>query len=117
MYRPLSAVFAVASTLSVTVFAAPSPLTPPTGAAGKTCTISWTPDTTGTWKETNIELMSGNNQAMTHVTTVATVDTTSAAPSTFTYPCPDVSPNSVVYFYQFSHSTEPTNLVWTTRFG
>jgi len=35
---------------------------------GGTCTISWTPDTAGTWKTLNIELMTGDNIDMVHLT-------------------------------------------------
>src|SRR6266851_10420878 len=36
--------------------------------AGAACPISWTPDTTGTWKTLNIELMTGDNNNMVHLT-------------------------------------------------
>ncbi|KAG8901120.1 hypothetical protein FRB99_005552 [Tulasnella sp. 403] len=29
----------------------------------------------------------------------------------------DVTVNSVIYFYQYSHAEEPNNLIWTTRWG
>ena len=35
---------------------------------GGKCTFTWTPDTTGVWKEMNVELMTGDNQAMVHLT-------------------------------------------------
>ena len=35
---------------------------------GEQCTFTWNPDTTGTWKETNVELMTGNNLQMIHLT-------------------------------------------------
>ncbi|KAG8914604.1 hypothetical protein FRC01_003993, partial [Tulasnella sp. 417] len=94
----------------------PAPLTPPTTPVGGDCVISWTPDATGAWKETNIQLMTGDNWNMVPITTIATVDTTSAAATSYTWTCPDVSPNAPIYFYQFSHAAEPANLVWTTRF-
>ncbi|KAG9018348.1 hypothetical protein FRB93_000051 [Tulasnella sp. JGI-2019a] len=94
----------------------PTPLTPPNGQVGE-CDILWTPDTTGKWTQTNIELMTGSNQAMMHITTVATVDTTANAASNFTYPCPNVIPTANIYWYQFSHAAEPANLIWTTRFA
>jgi len=61
--------------------------------------------------------MTGSNLAMVHLTTVATVDTTAAAATTYTWVCPDVTLNSAVYFYQFSHAEEPNNLQWTTRWA
>jgi len=112
---------AVASVLALawasSALADPSPLTPATGIEGGPCLISWTPDTTGTWTETNIELMTGSNQAMIHLTTVATIDTTSAAATTYTWTCPEVTVTSAIYFYQFSHASAPTDLLWTTRWG
>ncbi|PAV19750.1 ser-thr-rich glycosyl-phosphatidyl-inositol-anchored membrane family [Pyrrhoderma noxium] len=80
---------------------------------GETCTIQWAVDTTGTWTETNIELMTGSNLAMVHLTTVATVDGTKE--SSYSWTCPEVTPNSAIYFYQFSSPAEPTNLTWTGR--
>lgn len=94
----------------------PAPLTPPTSNVGTDCVISWSPDTTGKWTQTNIQLMTGDNWNMVPITTIATVDTTSSAATTYTWTCPDVSPNAPIYFYQFSHAAEPANLVWTTRF-
>jgi len=99
--------------------AAPTPLTPVPAPAGGNCVISWTPDPTGTWKDTVIELMTGDNENMIHLTTVTntTVDTTSGAPATLTWTCPDVSLYAAVYFYQFSHVEEPSALTWTTRWA
>jgi len=102
---------------AASVLAQPSPLTPATADEGANCVISWSPDTTGTWTQTNIQLMGGSNLQMIPITTVATVDTTSASATTYTWPCPAVTPNSAIYFYQFSHSTEPNVLQWTTRFA
>ena len=49
----------------------------PTGPApgdifneGTTCNIAWTADTTGAWKTTNIELMTGDNLNMVHLTSM-----------------------------------------------
>jgi len=114
MFAITSAIFLA---LASSALADPSPLTPSTANTGSPCLISWTPDTSGLWNETVIELMTGPNQDMMHVTTVTTVDTTSAAPSTFTWTCPDVTLNAAVYWYQFSHAAQPTNLLWSTRFA
>ena len=35
---------------------------------GSNCTFSWMPDPAGLWKETNVELMSGDNWNMIHLT-------------------------------------------------
>lgn len=76
---------------------------------GTNCEVDWSPDTTGTWKTLNIELMTGDNLNMVHLTSmfslglskrasfdpfpsppaVASVDGT-VSPGTFSYPCPDV---------------------------
>ena len=39
---------------------------------GATCHIAWDPDTTGVWKVMNIELMSGSNLQMNHITSELT---------------------------------------------
>jgi hypothetical protein len=47
----------------------PSPDTPDGELkAGGNCIISWTPDKTGVWKTTYIELMAGSNFHMEHIT-------------------------------------------------
>ncbi|KAG8936010.1 hypothetical protein FRC02_005206 [Tulasnella sp. 418] len=114
----LSAAILATFALVSGVVAQPSPLTPSTANEGAPCVITWEPDTTGEWKETNIQLMTGDNINMLHITTVTTLDTTKPAPdNTFTWPCPAVNPNSLIYFYQFSTASDPTNLQWTTRFA
>lgn len=101
------------------VRADPTPTTPgPNDVfnAGGQCTIAWTPDTTGIWTVMNIELMTGSNSQMVFLTTVATVDGTSTTNATFSYPCPAVTPNSAIYFYQFT-SPASNDTLWTTRFA
>ncbi|KAF8888077.1 hypothetical protein BD779DRAFT_1419571, partial [Infundibulicybe gibba] len=84
--------------------------------AGATCHVSWDgdKDSTTAWKNMSIQLMSGSNTAMTHITTVATGQdgTTSGV---FDFPCPNVIPNSAIYFYQFTAPGSPDK-TWTTRF-
>jgi hypothetical protein len=62
-----------------------------------------------------IELNTGDNFNMKHLTTVTMVDGTDASVTTYSWTCPDVTPNSNIYFYQFSSpvSTQPS---WTGRF-
>jgi len=104
--------------LASSALADPSPLTPATSNEGGPCVISWSPDTTGKWTDTNIELMTGENQNMIHITTVVSgLDTTSAAATSYSWTCPEVTPNAAIYWYQFSHAEEPTNLIWTTRWA
>jgi len=80
------------------------------------CNIAWTLDTNATkpWTTMNIELMTGSNAQMVHMRTVATVDATKQ--TTFSWICPEVNPNAPIYFYQFSCPSDPTDLMWVTRF-
>jgi len=108
----------LASLAVVSVHADPNPTAPGPGDSfneGTQCSIAWDADTSGVWKVMNIELMSGSNLNMNHITTVATVDGTDPTKSPFTYPCPSVTPNSAIYFYQFT-SPASTTTYWTTRF-
>jgi hypothetical protein len=48
---------------------------------------------------------------------VATVDGTDASNNTFKYPCPGVTPNAPIFFYQFTSPFAPLSATtWTTRF-
>ncbi|KAJ7272620.1 hypothetical protein B0H12DRAFT_588674 [Mycena haematopus] len=85
---------------------------------GTTCHIAWDGDTTSgsatAWKNMAIQLMTGPNNPMVNVTTVATgLDGTVAG--TYDYTCPQVTPNAPIYFYQFTSGGTP-NITWTTRF-
>ncbi|KAI0332741.1 hypothetical protein GY45DRAFT_1360094 [Cubamyces sp. BRFM 1775] len=84
---------------------------------GANCTFSWTPDPSGVWKQTDVELMTGDNFNMVFLTTVASFDGTDASLTSFSYPCPEVEPNSAIYFYQFSSPAAQGSLMWTTRFA
>ncbi|KAJ6605800.1 hypothetical protein B0H10DRAFT_2161982 [Mycena sp. CBHHK59/15] len=85
---------------------------------GTTCHIGWAGDSgsgsTTAWKNMAIELMTGPNEAMVHITTVATGQDGTVA-GTFDYTCPEVTPNSPIYFYQFT-SGGTSNFTWTGRF-
>jgi hypothetical protein len=85
---------------------------------GTKCHIGWAGDTdsgsTTAWKNMAIELMTGSNEKMVHVTTVATQQD-GTVPGVWDYDCPEVTPNSDIYFYQFT-SAGTTNVTWTTRF-
>lgn len=61
-----------------------------------------------------IQLMTGDNYNMVHITTVAT-GRDGTADGTFDWICPEVIPNSAIYFYQFRSPHTP-NYQWTTRF-
>ncbi|EJU06048.1 hypothetical protein DACRYDRAFT_37527, partial [Dacryopinax primogenitus] len=85
--------------------------------AGGQCPISWMPDTTGTWKNVTIQLMSGQNLAMTPVALVAeNVDGTDPSLTPYNWTCPEVDPNSAIYFYQFSQDGADSPS-WTARFA
>ena len=61
----------VAAIPVVTVFAVIGPLEPAPGDVfkpGSACTIAWSTDKTGEWTEMNIELMTGANEDMVHLT-------------------------------------------------
>ncbi|KAF7356992.1 hypothetical protein MVEN_01035800 [Mycena venus] len=83
---------------------------------GAKCHVGWAGDTnsTTTWKNMAIELMTGSNEKMVHLTTVATGQD-GTVNGVFDYDCPEVTPNSPIYFYQFT-SGETSVIAWTTRF-
>ncbi|KAG8722702.1 hypothetical protein FRC08_012581 [Ceratobasidium sp. 394] len=114
------AVAGVVAVVAGMVSASPNPTEPSSTSVfniGKSCTIKWDPDTTGTWKQMNIQLMTGDNWNMIPITTIAqNIDATDATKNTYTYDCPEVTPTSPIYFYQFSSPTNATDLLWTTRF-
>ncbi|PWN48244.1 hypothetical protein IE53DRAFT_319792 [Violaceomyces palustris] len=92
-----------------------SPLTPATTNQGQPLLIQWTPGGSD-WESMEIKFMTGSNQHMTELETVATgVDGTSNGEGKLQWTAPEVSPNSAIYFFQFSHGG--TNLTWTTRFA
>ncbi|CBQ68114.1 conserved hypothetical protein [Sporisorium reilianum SRZ2] len=95
---------------------APSPLTPSMTNEGSPLLIQWDTTTSQTWKSMEIKLMTGSNQNMTELYTVATgVDGTSSGAGKLLWTAPNVSPNSAIYFFQFTHGgQDPT---WTTRFA
>jgi len=96
-----------------------SPTIPGPGAvynAGSTCLVAWTGDADSTtiWKKMTIQLNTGSNFDMQLVTMVA-INLDGTVDGQYTFPCPQVTPNSAIYFYQFS-SSSTTNVTWTTRF-
>jgi len=81
---------------------------------GSNCQIEWAADSSGTWTQMSIQLMTGDNLNMVHLADLTTVDATKV--TTYTYQCPQVTPNSAVYFYQFQDPSS-TQTYWTTRFA
>ncbi|KAG5644213.1 hypothetical protein DXG03_008876, partial [Asterophora parasitica] len=84
--------------------------------SGSTCRIGWAGDTSSrtAWKDMSIQFMTGDNYNMVHITTVATGQD-GTVDGSFTWTCPEVTPNSAIYFYQFRSPHTP-NYQWTTRF-
>ncbi|KAJ8584754.1 hypothetical protein M405DRAFT_773793 [Rhizopogon salebrosus TDB-379] len=112
------AAFALAFLAAISAYADPNPTNPGPGNVfieGQACSITWTPDTTGVWKTMTIELRTGDNFNMINLALVGTVDGTDATKNSFSYPCPQVTPYSPIYFYQFN-SPAANNSVWTGRF-
>ena len=69
MFSPILLTALLASLAAVR--ADPDPSEPGPGSVyneGATCHIAWSPDTTGTWKTMYIELMTGSNLGMVHLT-------------------------------------------------
>lgn len=73
------------------------------------------PQSSDTWKDMNIELMTGDNFNMIHLTTVTTGQD-GTVDGRFQFPCPQVTLHSAVYFYQFTN-TKTSDKTWTTRFA
>ncbi|UZJ56593.1 hypothetical protein CBS101457_005913 [Exobasidium rhododendri] len=97
--------------------AAVTPTSPGPGESfneGSQCAMEWTVGTGSAWKSMTISLMTGANQNMTFLTNVTTgLDGTTTSSHSWT--CPEVTPNSAIYFYQFTDSNG-ANPAWTTRF-
>lgn len=104
------------SSSSSSAASAVSPLTPGLTNEGSPLLIQWDTTTNQAWKSMEIKFMTGSNQNMTELYTVATdVDGTSAGAGKLLWTAPNVEPNSGIYFFQFTHDGEdPT---WTTRFA
>ncbi|KAH7106174.1 hypothetical protein BKA62DRAFT_689094 [Auriculariales sp. MPI-PUGE-AT-0066] len=113
----------VAVSLALTASAIVEPSEPAPGndyPVGGICNIQWNADTTGTWQNTYVQLMTGSDDAMVHLTTVAHFDGTNTANTTFTYTCPDVTLYAPVYLYQFTSDASlanPNLIQWTGRFS
>lgn len=61
--------------------------------------------------------MAGSNSNMSLVTKVAEgLDGTNASLTPFSWTCPEVTPYSAIYFYQFTNGNLSANSTWTTRF-
>lgn len=75
----------------------------------------WTADSTGQWKDVEIQLMTGGNFDMIPLGVLGQgIDGTST--TSFSAPAPDVSPYSKIYFLQFTNGGDMTTAMWSTRF-
>ncbi|KAG1752737.1 uncharacterized protein EDB91DRAFT_533092 [Suillus paluster] len=85
--------------------------------SGSSCVIEWNTNLTQPWDDVAIDLMSGSNLNMSKVTTVVGhLDGTDPTLTPFNWICPDVMPNSAIYFYQFTNKKDLTGSKWTSRF-
>ncbi|ORY90099.1 hypothetical protein BCR35DRAFT_132439 [Leucosporidium creatinivorum] len=80
---------------------------------GANCLIQYDVDTTGNWGNTTIQLMSGSNFDMVVVADVIT-GLDGSTGGVINWECPAVTPNSQIYFYQYSAPGQNTS--WTGRF-
>ncbi|KAG1783279.1 hypothetical protein EV702DRAFT_958916 [Suillus placidus] len=86
--------------------------------SGSPCLISWETDRSGSaqpWRNATIYLMSGSNLNMSMVMAVVEhLDETNM--TSYSWLCPNVTPNADIYFYQFSNNGISTGSTWTSRF-
>ncbi|KAL7415557.1 hypothetical protein BDY24DRAFT_433593 [Mrakia frigida] len=116
----LASAVVLALSAVVVVQAAPEPSEPSgatSAAVGSSLTTTWAADTTGSWTDTTIRLMSGNNFNFQLVTPIATgIDATTL--TSYTFEVPDVTPNAQIYFLLFNptNATDYSLATYTTRF-
>ncbi|KAM0751683.1 hypothetical protein T439DRAFT_216321 [Meredithblackwellia eburnea MCA 4105] len=119
--RPIPASLLAVATLIIGVRGAITPTFPGGGnvtfTTGQACSFSYGLDTTKTWTNMAVDLMSGANLQMVNVTRIVQgVDATTGT-GTYNYTCPAVTPNSDIYFYQFVNEAPTTpEKLWTSRF-
>ncbi|KAF8448768.1 hypothetical protein L210DRAFT_3756645 [Boletus edulis BED1] len=119
MFAAFTPVLTFLAAAAIYVRADPNPNNPGPGDVfiqGQACPVGWDVDTTGLWKTMNIDLMTGDNFNMVLLTSVASgIDGTNPMKNTYSFTCPQVTPHSPIYFYQFS-SPSTSNRTWTGRF-
>jgi len=110
----VAALFAAASPS----LAAVNPTSPDSSTVvkvGDDITALWTVDTTGTWNNMEIQLMTGGNLQMVELAVLGqNIDGTTL--TSYSVPAPDVSPYSQIYFLQFTPGGDVTQALWSTRF-
>ncbi|PWN45386.1 hypothetical protein IE81DRAFT_285613 [Ceraceosorus guamensis] len=90
--------------------------------SGGTCSTTWSPAFAWTngqapWANFTIDLMTGSNDNMTKLATVASnLDGTDYSKTKYDFQCPDAQPYSKIYFLQFSNPSGSNATTWTTRF-
>ncbi|KAF9266117.1 hypothetical protein L218DRAFT_858687 [Marasmius fiardii PR-910] len=82
---------------------------------GQKCRTAWTGDKDVKWANMAIQLMTGDNFQMVHLTTVAT-GLDGNKDGSFQFDCPEVDPYSAIYFLQFS-APQASGFQWATRFA
>ncbi|KAL0573624.1 hypothetical protein V5O48_008336 [Marasmius crinis-equi] len=105
------------SGLALYVNAEATPTEPGPGSVfnqGSTCRTSWEGDKDGKWAGMSIQLMTGDNQHMVHLTTVGE-NLDGNKDGKIEFECPEVDPYSAIYFFQYSAPEQP--LTWATRFA
>ncbi|KAG7100244.1 hypothetical protein E1B28_002018 [Marasmius oreades] len=81
---------------------------------GQTCRTVWTGDKDGKWGNMAVELMTGSDLQMVHLTTVGE-GLDGNKDGKLEFDCPEVNPYSAIYFLQFS-APEGSGFQWATRF-
>ncbi|KAF8555838.1 hypothetical protein OG21DRAFT_1410199 [Imleria badia] len=118
MFAAVTPILILLAAVANSVHADPNPSNPAPGDVfiqGSPCPVGWQVDPTGLWKTMNIDLMTGDNYNMIFLASVATVDGTNPSKNTVSWTCPQVTPHSAIYFYQFT-SPSTSNKTWTGRF-
>ncbi|KAG7097525.1 hypothetical protein E1B28_004868 [Marasmius oreades] len=118
MVPPKAFVFILTALITaVAVRADATPIEPGPGSVfkqGGECHTAWTGDKDGKWANMAIQLMTGADLKMVHLTTVAT-GLDGNQDGSFQFICPEVDPYSAIYFLQFS-SPQSSGFQWATRF-
>jgi len=119
MFSKIAQTIFLVTSLALMAKADVTPDEPGPGAVyktGGTCRTTWIGDKVSAtaWKNMSIELMTGDNFNMIHLTTVA-LNLDGTTNGMYQYTCPGVTLNGPVYFYQYS-APNATTKQWTTRF-
>ncbi|GAA5941269.1 hypothetical protein JCM10213_007469 [Rhodosporidiobolus nylandii] len=83
-------------------------------APGPNDVFRWNLDTTNTWTNFSITLKTGANLNMITLEEVVSGLDGTTGTGEYSWTCPEVTPNSKIYFYAFEQAGEDQS--WTTRF-